>query len=101
MLVRKGEDLIRAKARENIVAATLENTNASKTTLVNLPKSFSGYSEEEPTPHKDVHVQTVPKVITPIHTRKEMATLAKVSEKTYEKGKVVLDKATSESFRRV
>jgi len=97
-LAMKDEELIAARARENLVLANLENTNASKTTLVNLPNSFSEPAIE---PAKPTHTQTTPKTIISINTRKEAATLAKVSEKTYAKGKEVLQKATPEVIAKV
>jgi hypothetical protein len=49
--------------------------------LVNLPTI-----DLQPIEGKPTHTQITPKVINPINTRKEAATLAKVSEKTYAKG---------------
>jgi N6-adenosine-specific RNA methylase IME4 len=70
MLVAKGEELIRARAKE-------QQIRKPESVLVNLPKQ------------------------TPIDTRKESAKLARVSERTYDKGKVVLEKAAPEIVAKV
>jgi N6-adenosine-specific RNA methylase IME4/ParB-like chromosome segregation protein Spo0J len=94
-LVMKGEDLISARARENL--KTAEPGVRGGSPLVNLPNPIEPtLPSPEPT-----HTQTTPKVITQINTRKEAATLAKVSEKTYAKGKEVLQKATPEVVAKV
>jgi N6-adenosine-specific RNA methylase IME4 len=98
-LVMKGEDLIAQRAKENLVTNEPKYINISEP-LVNLPKAQEPINTTPDSP-QPTPTQTTPKVSTPINTRKEAATLAKVSEKTYAKGKEVLKKAAPEVIAKV
>jgi N6-adenosine-specific RNA methylase IME4 len=116
-LAMKDEELIAARARENLKLADGGDRKSEEYQgLVNLPKVDSEPLPLTPpdrvslTPKdkelismraKPTHTQTTPKTIISINTRKEAATLAKVSEKTYAKGKEVLQKATPEVIAKV
>jgi N6-adenosine-specific RNA methylase IME4 len=112
-LVMKGEELVARKAKENkVIAGTLfgenhpkeevsmNSSNALKDTNIKtigqstlqIEPTLGGATKKEIGEDlvKPINQQTTPKVITPIHTRKEMAKRAGVSEQTYDRAKKVL-----------
>jgi hypothetical protein len=109
-LVMKGEELVARKAKESYyenVGAPKGNKNASKQSSMNsstidiIPNVQStlqvepiaaDFSKEELQSfvNPQHHQQSVPTIIIPVHTRKEMAKRAGVSEQTYDRAKKVL-----------